>query len=169
MERLFSGRPDFASFCGKNALFSRVLAKNRGAPKTAVPTTTHPIPQLTPSEIPHRLDKMSVGQTGHFHGTNGTRPRVVAIQKRRCPANFFIFYWFFPSSPMWAEAEVHYQNSCQSRFSRMYLVFEVFQEREFVDMQHRMLVVSYLVLQACISFSRRFRQKWRTSVFALIA
>ena len=27
----------------------QVLAKNRGAPKVAVPTTTHPIPQLTPS------------------------------------------------------------------------------------------------------------------------
>ena len=35
----------------KSALFSRVLAKNRGAPKTAVPTTTHPIPHLTPSEV----------------------------------------------------------------------------------------------------------------------
>ena len=22
--------------------------------------------------IPHRLDRMSAGQTGHFHGTNGT-------------------------------------------------------------------------------------------------
>ena len=34
-----------------NALFSRVLAKNRGAPKTTVPTTAHPIPHLTPSEF----------------------------------------------------------------------------------------------------------------------
>ena len=25
--------------------------------------------------IPHGLDRMSAGQTGHFHGTNGTRPR----------------------------------------------------------------------------------------------
>ena len=23
----------------------------------------------------HRLDRTSAGQTGHFHGTNGTRPR----------------------------------------------------------------------------------------------
>ena len=45
----FLGHPDFASFV-ENAFFSRVLVKNRGAPKTAVPTTTHPIPHLTPSE-----------------------------------------------------------------------------------------------------------------------
>ena len=25
--------------------------------------------------IPNRLDRMSAGQTGHVHGTNGTRPR----------------------------------------------------------------------------------------------
>ena len=24
---------------------------------------------------PHKLDRMSPGQPGHFHGTNGTRPR----------------------------------------------------------------------------------------------
>ena len=44
-------RPDFASFCGKCFVFQG-LGQNRGAPKTAVPTTTHPIPQwhLTPSE-----------------------------------------------------------------------------------------------------------------------
>ena len=27
------------------------------------------------SEIPHRLDRTSAGQTGHFHVTNGTHPR----------------------------------------------------------------------------------------------
>ena len=41
--------PRFCIFLWKNAVFFRVLAENRGAPKTAVPTTTHPIPQLTPS------------------------------------------------------------------------------------------------------------------------
>ena len=44
------GAPRFCIFLWKNAVFSRVLAKNRGAPKMAVPTTTHPIPHLTPSE-----------------------------------------------------------------------------------------------------------------------
>ena len=34
----------------ENAVFSRVLAQNRAAPKTAVPTTTHPIPHFTTSE-----------------------------------------------------------------------------------------------------------------------
>ena len=45
------GAPRFCIFLWKNAVFSRVLARNRGAPKTAVPTTTHPIPHLTPSEF----------------------------------------------------------------------------------------------------------------------
>ena len=36
-------------FVEKCCLF-QVLAKNRGAPKAAVPTTTHPIPHVTPSE-----------------------------------------------------------------------------------------------------------------------
>ena len=31
-------------------------------------------------------------------------------------------------------AEIHYQNSCQSRFSGMYLVFEVFQDKAFKEM-----------------------------------
>ena len=34
----------------ENALFSKGLAKSRGTPKTAVPTTTHPNPHLTPSD-----------------------------------------------------------------------------------------------------------------------
>ena len=45
------GAPRFCVFLWKNALFSRVLARNRGAPKTAVPTTTRPIPHLTPSDL----------------------------------------------------------------------------------------------------------------------
>ena len=48
---------------------------------------------------------------------------------------------------------------------QVYLVFEVFPERAFLEM----LAVSYLVLQACISFLRCFRQKWCISVFALFA
>ena len=44
------GAPRFCIFLWKNAVFSRVLAQNRGTPKMAVPTTTHPIPHLTPSE-----------------------------------------------------------------------------------------------------------------------
>ena len=43
------GAPRFCIKTLKNAVFSRALAKNRGAPKMAVPTTTHPIPQLTPT------------------------------------------------------------------------------------------------------------------------
>ena len=45
------GAPRFCICLWKNAVFSRVLAKNRGAPKMAVPTTTRPIPHLTPSEL----------------------------------------------------------------------------------------------------------------------
>ena len=37
-----------------------------------------------------------------------------------------LFFLFFD---IWAAAEIHYQESCQSRFSGLYLVFEVFQER----------------------------------------
>ena len=44
------GAPRLCIFLWKNAVFSRVLAKNWGAPKTAIPTTTHPIPHLTPSD-----------------------------------------------------------------------------------------------------------------------
>ena len=35
----------------KMLYFPKVLTKNRGASKTAVPTTTHPIPHLTPSDM----------------------------------------------------------------------------------------------------------------------
>ena len=42
----------------------------------------------------------------------------------------------------------------------MYLVFEMFQETEFKEM----LAISYLVLQACSSVLRCFRQEWRISV-----
>ena len=34
--------------------------------------------------IPHRLDRMSAGQTGHFQGTNGHVHRMVAVKKRGC-------------------------------------------------------------------------------------
>ena len=40
------GAPRFCICLWENAVFFRVLAQNRGAPKTAVPTTTHPIPHL---------------------------------------------------------------------------------------------------------------------------
>ena len=56
--------------------------------------------------------------------------------------------------------EIYYQKSRQPRFSGVYLVFEEFQVREFKEM----LAVAYLVLQACTSFLRCFRPKWRTSV-----
>ena len=58
-----------------------------------------------------------------------------------------------------------YQNMCQPRFSSVYLVFDVFQESEFKER----LAFSYLVLQACISLLRSFRQDLRISVFALFA
>ena len=67
--------------------------------------------------------------------------------------------------PIWAAADIDYQNSFQSRFSGVYLVFEVFQQRE----SKEMLTVSYLILQACISFLRCFRQKRRISAFVLFA
>ena len=51
-------------------------------------------------------------------------------------------------------------------FAGMHLVFEVFQERE---LKKEMLAAAYLVLQACISVSRCFRQEWRSSVFTLFA
>ena len=41
------GAPRFPIFLWKNAIFSRILARNRGAPKTAVPTTTHLLKTLT--------------------------------------------------------------------------------------------------------------------------
>ena len=40
------GAPRFCIFLWKNVLFGQ----KSGQPKTAVPTTTHPIPHLTPSE-----------------------------------------------------------------------------------------------------------------------
>ena len=49
-----------------------------------------------------------------------------------------------------------------SFFKRLSL-FEVFQERKFREM----LAISYLALQACILFLRRFRQEWSISVFVL--
>ena len=45
------------------------------------------------------------------------------------------------------------------------LVFEVLQEKEF----QKMLAISYLVFQACISVLRCLRQEWRISVCALFS
>ena len=45
----FGGRPDFAYVCGKCRILQD-FGQNRGPPEAAVPTTTHPIPHLTPSE-----------------------------------------------------------------------------------------------------------------------
>ena len=47
----------------------------------------------------------------------------------------------------------------------MYLAFEMFQEKDL----RKCWKFPYLVLQGCILFLRRFRQEWRTSVFALFA
>ena len=44
------GHPDFASFYGKMHIFQD-FGQTWGAAKTAIPTTTHPIPHLTPSEF----------------------------------------------------------------------------------------------------------------------
>ena len=44
----FWGAPIFGQNPGKYGIFHKKM-QNRGAPKAAVPTTTHPIPQLTPS------------------------------------------------------------------------------------------------------------------------
>ena len=45
------GAPPILHLFVENAVFSGVLAKDRGAPRMAVPTTTHPVPQLMPSEV----------------------------------------------------------------------------------------------------------------------
>ena len=44
----FWGAPILAQNPGKYSIFPQKM-QNRGAPKTAIPTTTHPIPHLTPS------------------------------------------------------------------------------------------------------------------------
>ena len=43
------GAPRFLAKTLENTAFFHKKMQNRGAPKTAVPTTTHPIPQLTTS------------------------------------------------------------------------------------------------------------------------
>ena len=43
------GVPRFLAKTLENKAFFHKKMQNRGAPKTAVPTTTDPIPQLTPS------------------------------------------------------------------------------------------------------------------------
>ena len=43
------GAPQFLAKTLENTAFFHKKMQNRGAPKTAVPTTTHPIPQLTTS------------------------------------------------------------------------------------------------------------------------
>ena len=45
---------------------------------------------------------MSAGQTGHFHGTNGTRPQdVCSPSMEACPHLSFMFagFFLFPSLP----------------------------------------------------------------------
>ena len=50
---------------------------------------------------------------------------------------------------------MYYPNSCQSRFSGVYLVFEVVQEREFKDM----LAVFYLVFAGVYHVFEAFQTK----------
>ena len=52
-------------------------------------------PKLDLCVIPHRLDRMSAGQTGHFRGTNEACPRD-GLRSRRggCPAECLYGYWF---------------------------------------------------------------------------
>ena len=45
--------------------------------------------------IPHRFDRMSAGQTGHFHGRNGTFPRDGCNPNVGCPGKFLYVCWFF--------------------------------------------------------------------------
>ena len=45
------GAPRFLAKTLENTAFFHKKMQNRGAPKTAVPTTTHPIPQLTTSSF----------------------------------------------------------------------------------------------------------------------
>ena len=83
------GAPRFCIFLCTNALFSRVLAKIRGAPKTAVPTTTHPIPQLTPSK--HQEPKLTrcsaFLRSKHLTLRNPHLQTVIAGLRRVCPSN----------------------------------------------------------------------------------
>ena len=45
------GAPRLLAKMLENTAFFRKKLQNRGAPKTAIPTTTHPIPDLMHSEI----------------------------------------------------------------------------------------------------------------------
>ena len=57
--------------------------------------------------------------------------------------------------------KAYYQNPCQSRFSGVYLVFKVFQETDFKEFP--------ISFYRCASRFWCFRQKWRTSAFALFS
>ena len=64
-----NGRVWGARFLAKtleNKAFFHKKMQNRGAPKTAVPTTTHPIPQLTPSVIQCRFCMKRFSNTSFF-------------------------------------------------------------------------------------------------------
>ena len=57
---------------------------------------------LSSCVVPHRLDRMSAGQTGHFHGTNRTRPRDGCDPEEESSLCFLVF-----SSQMKREAEAY--------------------------------------------------------------
>ena len=61
---------------------------------------------------------------------------------------------------------MRYLNSCHSRFSGVHLVLRHFRKGNECK---EMLAISYLILQACISFLICFKQTWRISDFALFA
>ena len=47
--------------------------------------------------IPHRFDRMSAGQTGHFHGTNRTRPPWLWSRSGGVPSKFScLLFFLFP-------------------------------------------------------------------------
>ena len=68
--RFYWGTPILHLFVEKWCIlkFPGVLAKNRGAAKTGVPTTTHPIPHLTPASELQLKKCLARKFSGNFGG-----------------------------------------------------------------------------------------------------
>ena len=92
---------------------------------------------------------------GSGNGTPTKRGVCNANSETRRQTAARMTFW---ASNTWVAVEIYYQNSCLSRFSGVYLIFEVFQdawrankENPSVPISFWMVFLSYLVLQARIS------------------
>ena len=89
----FWGAPILHLFVQKCCIFEG-LGQNRGAPKTAVPTTTHPILHLTPSDfIPTEHSVKRKEKNAQQETTTSSQGQKQEIQKKQRTDMGSLLFW----------------------------------------------------------------------------